>query len=261
MRDSCRMLLVSDVHESFGFIEQLSSHLQSTPQPIDVCCISGDLTNIHHDIGQQTEDRQGFHTVLQRIRDAIGQAVPAFYVPGNHDPAEEFAAKGSDSGYAHGIHNLHATRLVLKDFGLTVYGLGGSVPGRFQHNTSLTAFPGFPYASEDQVRLNLESLRPQMNQDYGYVFVTHCGPSNSGTSIDNSHPKEADRAIEMGSEAIYEFVYRQLDSRPLLHIHGHCHDGVGSSQIGGIPVVNPGSLQHGRFATVDLVRQDQAWRV
>ena len=87
--------------------------------------------------------------------------------------------------------------------------------------------------------------------------MTHCGPSHSSTSLRDVGRKE----IQMGSDEIFRFIQSQYNCNKILfHVHGHSHNCWGMSQVGKIPVINPGALKDGRFAIAELVCLDGKWK-
>lgn len=57
--------------------------------------------------------------------------------------------------------------------------------------------------------------------------------------------------METGSSVLRDYYATKPEL--VFHVHGHSHDCFGMAQSCGISVINPGPLQNGRFAVLDLV--------
>jgi uncharacterized protein len=86
--------------------------------------------------------------------------------------------------------------------------------------------------------------------DAPLIVLTHQPPKDSGADVR--------KGASVGSEALSEALDR---IRPLLWVCGHIHESPGALFVGGTLVVNPGSLREGRYAEVDIERDESgAWR-
>lgn len=122
--------------------------------------------------------------------------VPAFFVPGNHEPA----AAAGPSAAPHGMRSLDGA--VVEVAGLRLAGLGGCVrynDGPHQHTQ----------AEYDRLANDLCVAA----EDVGPVdvLVTHAPPLGLGDGPDPSH---------LGIAALQALIDRL---RPTWHLHGHLH--------------------------------------
>jgi hypothetical protein len=77
------------------------------------------------------------------------------------------------------------------------------------------------------------------------IFNLHVPPFNSNLDEaaeldENLRPKYAGQSlIPVGSKAVREVIE---ESKPLLGLHGHIHEGRGTARIGKTLCINPGSM-------------------
>lgn len=64
--------------------------------------------------------------------------------------------------------------------------------------------------------------------------------------------------FHVGSKLIREFIETY---QPLLHISGHIHESIGIDKIGKTVLVNPGSLNDGRYADCEIVKTEEGFEV
>ena len=62
----------------------------------------------------------------------------------------------------------------------------------------------------------------------------------------------------VGSKKLRDFIE---EVQPLLAVCGHIHESAAADKIGKCTVINPGSLQEGHYATVNLKNEDGIWSV
>jgi Icc-related predicted phosphoesterase len=98
---------------------------------------------------------------------------------------------------------------------------------------------------EDQLKLRYEAMICQLKDPRNAVFNIHVPPYKS--SLDEApeldkdlRPKMAGQALKaVGSTAVRKVIE---DTQPLLGLHGHIHEGRGTSRIGKTLCINPGSM-------------------
>jgi len=98
---------------------------------------------------------------------------------------------------------------------------------------------------EDQLAEKIEGMLALVSDPSRAVFSFHCPPY--GTVLDEApevdedlNIKEAGRAlIHVGSTAVRDAI---LKYQPPLSLHGHIHEGKGTSRLGRTLAINPGSL-------------------
>ncbi len=164
-----------------------------------------------------TEARMPFlEEFLHSVRKIRGKI---FLVQGNHDPREMTVPTS--------MNLLHGRKLVLGE--VTIGGLGGS-------NFTGVGAP-FEYGDEE-ARSLLDALGPVD------VLVSHCPPY--GTRCDL-----APDGKNYGSVPVREYVECKT---PRLVLCGHVHVARAVDKLGETTVVNPGPLNEGNYAVVDILK-------
>jgi len=64
-----------------------------------------------------------------------------------------------------------------------------------------------------------------------------------------SFEEGTDHPIDSGSRALSKFI---TENKPIFHVHGHTHDGVGYRWINNIKVINAGPLCYGNYVKIIL---------
>jgi Icc-related predicted phosphoesterase len=107
--------------------------------------------------------------------------------------------------------------------------------------------PWNTYREEDEPQLaaRYEAMVSQLKNPRNAVFNIHVPPYNSNLDEapeldENLRPKYAGNALKAtGSTALRKAIEK---TQPLLGLHGHIHEGRGSSRIGKTLCINPGSM-------------------
>jgi len=98
---------------------------------------------------------------------------------------------------------------------------------------------------EDQLAARYEAMISQLKDPKNSIFNIHVPPYKSGLDeapeLDkNLRPVLAGNSmIPVGSTALRAAIEK---SQPLLSLHGHIHEGRGSTRIGTTLCINPGSM-------------------
>lgn len=121
--------------------------------------------------------------------------------------------------------------------GIPFVGLGGSLPCHGSTPNEML---------DDDFTISLTALEPLFRSDDRFVLVTHEPPAD--TAIDLSDGEH------IGSRAIRRFIEK---NQPLLAVCGHTHQAPGTDRIGRTTLVNPGPLQHARYAYIQLTDKVQ----
>ena len=98
---------------------------------------------------------------------------------------------------------------------------------------------------EDQLRVRYEAMISKLKDPRNAVFNIHVPPYKS--SLDEApeldkdlRPKMAGQSLKpVGSTAVRKAIE---ETQPLLGLHGHIHEGRGTSRIGKTLCINPGSM-------------------
>ncbi|MBN8581322.1 MAG: metallophosphoesterase [Anaerolineae bacterium] len=98
---------------------------------------------------------------------------------------------------------------------------------------------------EDQLAVRYEAMISQLKNPATSIFNIHVPPHKSG--LDEAPELDKDlrpvlagnSMIPVGSTALRKAIEK---TQPLLSLHGHIHEGRGSTRIGKTLVINPGSM-------------------
>jgi len=179
----------------------------------DVVIVCGDITQFQGvDVAEETL------SILSRLGEKT------LFVPGNCDPPE--LTKYEELG---GALNIHGKSIFIpRELDeIEFIGVGGSTP---------TPFNTWIEYTEEEIAKMLKT------------------PST--TSILVSHTPPYDTALDkiwigrhVGSKIIREFIVRE---KPILGIHAHIHEGRGVDKLGETTIINPGPLQNGYHAIIEV---------
>jgi Icc-related predicted phosphoesterase len=98
---------------------------------------------------------------------------------------------------------------------------------------------------EDQLKVRYEAMISQLKDPHNAVFDIHVPPYKSGLDeapeLDKDlRPVLAGQSLQpVGSTALRAAIQKY---QPLLGLHGHIHEGRGSTRIGKTLCINPGSM-------------------
>ena len=98
---------------------------------------------------------------------------------------------------------------------------------------------------EDQLKVRYEAMISKLKDPKNAVFNIHVPPYKSG--LDEAPELDKDlrpvlagnSMIPVGSKALREAIEK---NQPLLSLHGHIHEGRGTTRIGKTLCINPGSM-------------------
>eukprot|EP00465_Bigelowiella_longifila_P005589 CAMPEP_0185258970 /NCGR_PEP_ID=MMETSP1359-20130426/7835_1 /TAXON_ID=552665 /ORGANISM="Bigelowiella longifila, Strain CCMP242" /LENGTH=292 /DNA_ID=CAMNT_0027844705 /DNA_START=8 /DNA_END=886 /DNA_ORIENTATION=+ len=227
-------------------------------------------------------------TVLKALAAIAPDPSRLLWVPGNHDPLTLFPgeAKGEQQQPRSSINseellsgNLHGKVVEIAPE-LMIGGWGGCVEAL---EDGKQVWVPYPYP-EAQVKDKLKALESVLEKDLktngdnpdsnsssssssSLILMTHSGPDLSSTAqvtgVDpNSLHKPGLRShiINSGSASLSRLLSSPMIQKScILSMHGHTHQGMGLARVGGIPVLNPGSILHtGSYSLVTLHRKKQA---
>lgn len=264
--DSITLLIISDLHLNSKKLEKLKNwFFSSFTQKLDFLLILGDFDNISQKIGEMNKElcaksEANISNILSFLEFV---ACPILYIPGNHDAFSIFKIDDGVNPYENkkltqNSINVHQTTYeITKD--LQIIGLGGSIPAFKKSLGEKPIYQGFPYKNDTEFETDLTKIKELFSEQVQTIFLTHNGPEFSSTAINFvDDPKDP---IYFGSNSLFQFITQKHNI--LVNLHGHIHDGVGKTRIGGVEVINPGSLNNGDFCLLDLCRNsvDNKWIV
>ena len=108
----------------------------------------------------------------------------------------------------------------MLEVGLSVIGLGGSLPAYDDVEYKHKVWEGFPYQSEEEYEKDIDAVFKPDPLTTSKIFLTHMGPATSSTTLDR-HGKEL--PIFAGSKSLEKV---DQDNNLIIHLHGHVHGGA-----------------------------------
>jgi len=273
------IIFLSDIHESFNYLEKLKEWQMKHKILFDYLLCGGDFLSLKNEEQSNSNTvfkSEGIMSSILNYLECI--CLNVVYIPGNHDPYTLFNLKSPKLTVR--STNIHSKFFQL-DKDLFLFGFGGSIPAfpsklnvsdcnlyeeidyennvysgyPFEGNYKISdekLFEGFKKGWEDS-KNQLESEKQVLKQ---VILLTHLGPFYSQTTIN----QEFNKYIYMGSKYLDNFIKKS--DNILLDLHGHTHDGEGMTTVGKVKVINPGTFLKGNFSIVKLKRNyNNEWKL
>jgi Icc-related predicted phosphoesterase len=270
------ILLVSDIHLSFHYLEKLKEWQLENKRLFDYILLTGDILSLKYPDNEKNEIiAQSEAEISSIITFLENMCLNVIYLGGNHDPKSLFDIEPPNLTIR--SINLHKKFIKIAN-DLYFIGLGGSVPTIVSKDALPNAIPyvdatdeilweGYPYQDnftkpnynnsdiiyqkdlqEVWAKLAFHITQNNTTENIKYVLLTHNGPFYSSTTIQVNKGKIA----YMGSKTLGDFLNGHENI--MLNIHGHTHDGKGNVNYNTYSVINPGSLRNGDFSILKLRR-------
>ena len=184
----------------------------------DLVLVAGDITNF------------GDRSQAERVVCALRQYdTPVFVVPGNCDIPDV------DKYLREEKINLNCNLVTVAGFNLV--GIGGSLPcPRHTPNES----------SEEDFAVCLGHLKEILGSKDKVILVCHHPAGDTVVDFTGSG--------HSGSVSVREFIE---SCQPMLALSGHIHDAPGVDHIGKTTLVNPGPMQRGCYAYIEVNEDGQ----
>lgn len=71
----------------------------------------------------------------------------------------------------------------MLEVGLSIVGLGGSLPGYSDPEHTKQCWDSFPYKTEEEFSKDVESVFKQEDLHISKIYLTHMGPALSNTTL------------------------------------------------------------------------------
>ncbi len=184
----------------------------------DLLILTGDVTNF----GREAEAAR----IIGRVERHASELLA---VPGNCDYPEVEAYLSE--------RDLNLDRRAVKRGGLFFIGLGGSLPGP---GTTPNEY------NEEQLAGFLKAAFSAVPTEAPFVLVSHPPPRD--TAADEVSPGK-----HVGSVAVRAFIE---EHQPMVCLTGHIHEAASLDRIGATHVINPGPLQTGRYAYLEVTGKE-----
>lgn len=194
--------------------------------------IKRELTVVAGDIS-----RCGSIEEAKAVLGELARQSPVAWIPGNCDSPELVRVSIANA------ECIHMKAYRFKE--LVLAGVGGSIHTPF----------GTPFEySEEEYSGMLAELKEEIkkNSDSGrVVLVSHTPPHMSGLD-------RVRGGAYVGSPSLRKLI---AETRPLLVATGHIHEAWGVASVEGVLAVNPGPLEAGKYAIVDIDPAENMVRV
>jgi len=262
LKDSLRILLVSDTHSSFQQFDNLKTWYSRNPEKFDYIFATGDFDSLKIKPGDPiTETNNDYSEITRNLTSLEHFSTPVIYIPGNHDPIFLFTEYPKLT--PHSISIQKKSLLIAEN--LQVVGMGGSLPGYWEKDEKLSInISGYPYRNETEYNEDLQKIISQeitnKEENVQTLLLTHTGPYTSSTAL--IYKDKEDGNLWLGSKEL-EKVLKNPKLNILADIHGHSHPGVGRANYTPLQIINPGSLFDGCFAIMHLKKNQiqKKWKI
>lgn len=106
--------------------------------------------------------------------------------------------------------------------------------------------------TEEELISDLKIITDQGIQEWSnLIVITHNPPKN--TECD-----KIEGGIHVGSQMMTDFIENY---KPLAVITGHIHESAGICTVGNTTVINPGALAEGKYARLEVSKENGNWKV
>lgn len=106
--------------------------------------------------------------------------------------------------------------------------------------------------SEEELMADFKIITEQGEQEWSnLIAVSHNPPKN--TDCD-----KISGGIHVGSQLFTQFIEQY---KPLAVVTGHIHESVGICKVGATTVINPGPLLEGKYAWLEVAKENGEWKV
>ncbi len=138
-------------------------------------------------------------------------------------------------------HDVCVQNAVVFSDGLIFAGSGGAL--RF---TGVT-----PFERDDEELIGDLKMAVELEYKNNLVLLIHQPPLDTKLDVITA-------GAHVGSPMVREFIEQ---NEPLLVVSGHIHESFAIDTLGKTVLINPGSLEEGRYATVEVVKENGNWVV
>lgn len=106
--------------------------------------------------------------------------------------------------------------------------------------------------SEEELMADFKIITEQGEQEWSnLIAVSHNPPKN--TDCD-----KISGGVHVGSELFTQFIEQY---KPLAVVTGHIHESAGICKVGATTVINPGALLEGKYAWLEVAKENGEWKV
>ena len=106
--------------------------------------------------------------------------------------------------------------------------------------------------SEEELMADFKIITEQGEQEWSnLIAVSHNPPKNTDCDKISS-------GVHVGSELFTHFIEQY---KPLAVVTGHIHESTGICKVGATTVINPGALLEGKYAWLEVAKENDGWKV
>ena len=106
--------------------------------------------------------------------------------------------------------------------------------------------------SEEELMADFKIITEQGEQEWNnLIAVSHNPPKN--TDCD-----KISGGVHVGSQFFTQFIEQY---KPLAVVTGHIHESAGICKVGATTVINPGALLEGKYAWLEVAKENGEWKV
>lgn len=221
-----KILVISDAHGSVENIEKLSEQFKAA----DLVLFGGDFAKFNHaETGKPTLE------ALRKSHESV------FAVLGNCDEPE-FIEELEDA-------DINVQKSMTFTDGLVIAGSGGG--SKFSGDTPFERTEEELAGDFDVISSSIEQIADKDGKCSSLVLIMHNPPKDTKADL-------IPAGVHVGSQLLRDFIEK---TQPLLVVTGHIHESAGIDRIGESTVINPGALFEGKYALVEIEKQDEKWSV
>ena len=281
-KNSLNFLLLSDIHDNTSSIDLILNKVKS--KKYDYIFYLGDMVKMTPGQQNSSEHAHIYEERMTQYLKKLEQIAPVLYIPGNNEPYTIYEKNSPKLTQI--SSNIHNNYIKIKD-DLYILGLGGCTPilngGKYDKNvipfstlnTSNVIQNGFPYnlpqygldnykKSDEWFGNDIKNIINQVkkeagNKNYQTILLSHIGPLYSWTNA-QQQLGTGEHWLYLGSMELEKIFIN--DENLILDIHGHIHPSRGVvTMVPGKTVVNPGAIINGFYGELNLVKEDNKWKV
>ncbi|MCQ2611148.1 MAG: metallophosphoesterase family protein [Treponema sp.] len=221
-----KLLLLSDIHGNLENLDKLDSEFSSS----DAVIMAGDFAECF-----KTETAKPVLDKLVTKHDSI------FAVLGNCDDPE----------FIEDLENndISCERSLVFHDGIAFAGSGGG--SVFTKKTPNERTEEDLQSDFQIVENSADSCADQNGCWNDLILVSHNPPK--GTKCDKVAP-----GVHAGSQSFTDYIKKR---QPVLVVTGHIHEGCAIDRIDNTTVINPGSLAEGKYAVVELEKNNGSFEI
>lgn len=275
-----KILLISDINSNYMYVEKLKEWQLENNQYFDYIFFCGNFLSFNQEVNEQKNlpkaeaDISGLITYIENIQ------LNVFYVPGYNDP--KTLLKEESPTITVKSKNIHKKFVKLAD-DLYVIGVSGNVAklidnipdGYFyiqgniikkdnQSEYSLFAFNDKKFNND--LKETIEAFKKEISENNStpnikFILLTNIGPSHSPTTFLINEKEH--NMCSSGSKRLQSDI-AENSKEILVNVHGGSPNNKGVSVIKDTMIVNPGELEKGNFAILEMERDpliNYSWKI